>query len=359
MSTNAVRIATPEDNPGLIELERSSPQGSKLKIYSERKDYFFRSTLYGNQHTLVAVDNQADRLIGVMAGTLKDVFLSGKATRAAFFYDLRLHPDYRRTILGRHMLRVWNLMDRWAEESGAALLYGLVKSDNTTMIGFQKKKQNYRFTGKMIVLSRPVFKLKPLRLQPQELTPEEANTYLTGKVWDRYGNYQFFPTALKDRYLTPAMSDSGLFSCFVLEQGSSFASIGFFRVCRAMWTRVIRLPGYYKVLKPIFDGLRFVLPLPRLPQQGGRICYCHVFNHLADGPQGLRLWRQLLIHANNLAYQEGATLLTSAFDQSDSFLLHFQRGSLNRIEYLLGYKPFVRGVPEVHTPYYPDMRDMN
>jgi len=84
MSKDAVRIATPEDNPKLVELERSSPQGSKLQIYSERKDYFFRSTLYGNQHTLLAVDNQADRLIGVMAGTLKEVFLGERATRAAF-----------------------------------------------------------------------------------------------------------------------------------------------------------------------------------------------------------------------------------------------------------------------------------
>jgi hypothetical protein len=39
------------------------------------------------------------------------------------------------------MLRVWNLMDRWAEESGAALMYGLVKSDNTTMISFSGRNR--------------------------------------------------------------------------------------------------------------------------------------------------------------------------------------------------------------------------
>jgi hypothetical protein len=38
--------------------------------------------------------------------------------------------------------------------------------------------------------------------------------------------------------------------------------------------------------------------------------------------------------------QEGATLLTSAFDEKDSFLPHYQRGSLNKIEYLLGCKEF-------------------
>jgi hypothetical protein len=201
--------------------------------------------------------------------------------------------------------------------------------------------------------------MKRLHKPPRELEPEEVDARISTKVWDRYGSYQFFPTALKDRYLTTSMIDSGLFSCFSLEEGGSFASIGFFKVCRAMWTRVIRLPGYYKALKPIFDGLRLALPLPVIPKQGGRISYCHVFNHLADGPQGLRLWKELMAHANNLAYQEGATLLTSAFDENDGFLPHFQRGSINRIEYLLGYKPFVPDVPEMHTPYYPDMRDMN
>jgi hypothetical protein len=307
----------------------------------------------------VAVDNKTDRLIGVMAGTLKEVFLEGQPTRAAFLHDLRVHPDYQRTALGRHMLRMWNLMDRWAEESGAALIYGLVKADDSTMIGFQRKKQNYRFTGRMVVFNRPVYRMKRLHRLPRQLKPEEADARISKLVWDRYGGYQFFPAVLKNRYLTQGMIDSGLFSCFTLEEGNSFASIGFYRICRAMWTRVIGLPEYYKVLKPIFDGLRFALPLPIIPKQGGRISCCHVFNHLAGGPKGLRLWRELLAHANNLACQEGATLLTSAFDERDSFLPHYRRGSTNKIEYLLGYKPFTPDVPQVRTPYYPDMRDMN
>jgi hypothetical protein len=359
MPNEAVRAAAPDDSQRLLELERNSLRGTKLQICSERKDYFFRATLYGNQHTLVAVDNRTDRLIGAMAGTLKEVFLDGKATRAAFYYDLRMNPEYRRTVLGRYMLRVWNLMDRWAEESGAALMYGLVKADNSTMIGFQRKKQNYRFTGKMVVVSRPVYRMKRLNRLPRELEPGEADTRISPKLWERYGRYQFFPADLKDRYLTQAMIDSGLFSCFTLEDEDSFASIGLFRVCRAMWTRALRLPGYYRVLKPLFAAARFVMPLPVIPKQGARIGYCHVFNHLADGPHGVRLWRELLAHANNLAYQERATLLTSSFDERDGFLPRFQRGAINRIEYLLGYKPFVPEVPRVHTPYFPDMRDMN
>lgn len=79
------------------------------------------------------------------------------------------------------MLGVWNRMDRWAVESGATLMYGLVKGDNDTMIGFQRKKKNYRFAGKQIVLSRPVHKTKRLHRIPEELGAEEVNTIIAPK----------------------------------------------------------------------------------------------------------------------------------------------------------------------------------
>ena len=61
--------------------------------------------------------------------------------KASLFYDLRVHPHYRRTVLGRHMLKVWNLVNRWAETNGSDLLFGLVKSDNENMLALQRKKK--------------------------------------------------------------------------------------------------------------------------------------------------------------------------------------------------------------------------
>jgi hypothetical protein len=60
----------------LRELERACPQGTRLKIYSERDDCFFRSRLYGNDHALVAEDRAKGRIFGVMAA-LEDVYLRG------------------------------------------------------------------------------------------------------------------------------------------------------------------------------------------------------------------------------------------------------------------------------------------
>ena len=98
--------------------------------------------------------------------------------------------------------------------------------------------------------------------------------------------------------------------------------------------------------------------VPRIPGQGDVISYCHLFNHLAEGPRGVELWKQLVRFANNEALAEGATLLMSAFDEQDPFLPLFARGAINRIDYLLGYLPFAPEVPQILTPYYPDIRDL-
>jgi len=115
---------------------------------------------------------------------------------------------------------------------------------------------------------------------------------------------------------------------------------------------------HYRLLKPLLDTVRLVAPLPRIPAQGGTITYCHLFNHLAEGPRGLELWHELLRFANNEALREGVTLLMSAFDEGDPLLPLFARGALNRIDYLLGCLPYSPEVPGTLTPYYPDIRDM-
>jgi GNAT superfamily N-acetyltransferase len=360
------RAVTAADNPGLRELERSCPQGRRLKIYSERDDYFLRSRLYGNDYTLVAEDRQQGRLIGVMAAALKEVYLGGAVRPAAFFYDLRVHPDYRRSVLGRHMLEVWNDMERWAQESGAHLIYGLVKHDNEPMIGMRDKRSGYRFVGSMQVVSRPVYRRKRVRELPEEVRPEDAE--LSRAVWRRYGSRDFYPAAFRHELLTPAMAATGLFSFHRLRRGGSWAALGLFRAARVQRTRVVRIPSGYKLLRPLFSALRPLLPLPRIPVEGGSIGYYCIFNSLAEGPQGPALWRELVAHANNLALEEGAALLTGAFDPGDPpgagrggdpFLVEFRRGALNCIDYLLGVRALAPDLPDRPRGYFPDVRDMN
>jgi GNAT superfamily N-acetyltransferase len=355
MLPDVVRIATPADNDALRELERACPQGSKLRISSERDDYFVRSRLYGNDHTLVAVDKAHDRIFGVIAASMKEVLIGGTPTKAAIFNDLRIHPDYRRSVLARHMLGAWIAMERWAGENGARAVYGLMKADNENMLGIQRKKSGYLIVGGMAVLNRPVFR-RARRGTPPEQVPA-GDHGVAEMVWREYGGRDFVPVALRDRCPTPEMDATGLFQTWRLSSGDSRASIGVYRASKLLRTRVITIPWYYRVAGPVFRAINPVVPLPRIPRPGGTIAYTFVYNHLAEGPRGMNLWRELLGHANNVALADGADLLTAAFDPSDRFLPAFARGSLNRIDYRLGMR-WLSGDPPPVRACFVDPRDM-
>ncbi len=356
MLPDALRIATPADNDALRELERACPQGTKLKICSERDDYFVRSRLYGNDHTLVAVDKAKDRIFGVIAASTKEVLIGGTPRRVVVFNDLRVHPEYRRSVLARHMLGAWLAMERWSKERSADAICGLVKADNEAMLGFQGKRSEYRWIGRMVVLNRPVFR----RARPgsrQERVPA-GDPGLAAALRREYGSRDFVPVALRDRCPTPEMEATGLFETWRLASGDSWASIGVYRASKLMRTRVIAIPWYYRVAGPVFRAIDPLIPLPRIPRPGGTIAYTFVYNHLAEGSRGPELWRELLARANDLALDDGADLLTAAFDPSDRFLPGFARGSLNRIDYRLGMR-WLSGDPPPVRAYFVDPRDMS
>jgi GNAT superfamily N-acetyltransferase len=352
---DALRLATPADNDALKELELACPQGTKLCIASERDDYFIRSRLYGNDHTLVGVDRTKGRIFGVIAASIKEVLVGGKSRRAVIFNDARVHPDYRRTVLARHMLGAWLEMERWSKEVGADAICGLVKADNEPMLGFQRKRSEYRFVARMVVLNRPVFRRTRVRTPPEEVPAGDPE--LAEALWKEYGERDFIPVALRERCPTPEMEATGLFSTWRISRDGSWASIGVYRVSRLMRTRVIDIPWYYRLAAPVCAALNPLVPLPHIPRPGGTIGYTFVYNHMAAGPHGTELWRELLAHANNMAMDDGADLLTGAFDPSDRFLPDFARGSLNRIDYRFGMQ-WLAGEADPIRAYYVDPRDM-
>jgi GNAT superfamily N-acetyltransferase len=355
MLPDALRVATPADNDALRELERACPQGTKLRIASERDDYFVRSRLYGNDHTLVAVDRAKDRIFGAIAASTKEVLIGGTPWKIVVFNDLRVHPDYRRTVLARHMLGAWLAMERWAKDVEAHAICGLVKADNEAMLGFQGKKSEYRFVGRMIVLNRAVYRRARIAAAPEPVPPGDPQ--LSAELWKEYGERDFVPVALRERCPTLEMEATGLFSTWRVRRGDSWASIGVYRASRVIRTRVIAIPWYYRLARPVFAAISPVVPLPHIPKAGGTIGYTFVYNHLAGGPEGLALWRELLGHANNTALDDGADLLTGAFDPADRFFPDFARGALNRIDYRFGMR-WLAGDPPPVRGYYVDPRDM-
>lgn len=354
MAKLILREATFNDSEKLKILEEECPQGTTLKILSERDDYFFRSKLYGNHYTLVAIDGE--KIIGVLAAVKKSVFIEGKEALGVFLYDLRIHPAYRRTPGGRIMLRAWKMVEKWSDKIGADFSYGYVKSDNLIMRGFFKRK-SYTGSGYLIVKGRPVYRRKTVKYKPEKINCSDKSLFTNFNK--EYGSKNLLPTAMGKSNLTPEMKKTGLYDCYTITDGNSSASACIFRISEAIRTKVIKIPIYYSVAGIVSRSLNKIIPLPVIPEQGGVLKYYHCFNHTAQGQNGMELWRNLMNYFNNLVLENGNTVLTSSFDKEDYFLKEFSKGSISSIKYIIGYKKLNPKMPDNLSPFYPDPRDMD
>jgi len=82
------------DNEPCLALERVAPQGEKYRLSFRRSTYHRRARNFADHRLLVA--RLSGMVVGVAAVAFKDVVLLGSARRAAFYFDLRVHPEHRR-----------------------------------------------------------------------------------------------------------------------------------------------------------------------------------------------------------------------------------------------------------------------
>jgi GNAT superfamily N-acetyltransferase len=92
---------TPADDEEALDLDRRCAQGGVFRLSFERTTFRRRAENFREWRILTA------RLDGVLVGTigaaLKDVTLLGEQTRAAFIFDLRVHPPFRRMGIAKRL----------------------------------------------------------------------------------------------------------------------------------------------------------------------------------------------------------------------------------------------------------------
>jgi GNAT superfamily N-acetyltransferase len=128
----SVREATPEDNPALLALDRQCVVAAATPVTFDRSpDFFARSRAYPLWRTYVAEGGSG--LIGVGAMTLKSVLLDGRPAQAAYFYDLRVAPGYRRLGVAK---AVGDAIRAYTGSLGPAVGYSLVMEGNIPSLSF-------------------------------------------------------------------------------------------------------------------------------------------------------------------------------------------------------------------------------
>ena len=146
-----IREATPADNDALLGLESQSPQGTGISILIDRDDYFYRSRLHDRAKVMIA--EEGDKLVGIMAFAIKDVYLDGEKDRAAYFFDLRGEATYRRS-MKRGLFRLWKAVLEEMDAADAAFIYGHVKADNNDSMNVSTK-MGARAAATFDILSLP------------------------------------------------------------------------------------------------------------------------------------------------------------------------------------------------------------
>jgi GNAT superfamily N-acetyltransferase len=127
-----VREATPEDNAALLTLDRQCVVAAATPVAFDRSpDFFTRSRPYAHWRTYVAEGESG--LIGVGAMALKRVLVDAQPVEAAYFYDLRVAPAYRRLGVAK---AVGDAVRAYTRSLGPAIGYSLVMQGNVASLSF-------------------------------------------------------------------------------------------------------------------------------------------------------------------------------------------------------------------------------
>lgn len=104
----------PDDSDACMAIERASPQGKTWRLSFQRSTFHRRADNFAERYLIVG--RMRDRVVAACGAAIKSVTLHGEPRRAAFYFDLRVHPDVRGGQIGRRM-------------AGEAGFWGATRSD--------------------------------------------------------------------------------------------------------------------------------------------------------------------------------------------------------------------------------------
>jgi hypothetical protein len=341
-----IREATKKDNEALLRLEAESPQGTGIRILIDREDYFYRSALFDVGKVLLAEEDE--KLVGVMAYAIKEVYISGKIRRVAYLYDLRGEASYRRS-MKRGLYRLWKTLESDVIDSKAAFIYGNVKADNLNSSRIYEKSEA-QVVGDCGILALPSLPARSGNSLLEEMPLADAVNAVEAFV----GKRDLRPIRLLDVY--ERGRDLGyLKGSYRLEEGDSFAQLSVWDLSHIYRGLVLHLPKDLGLLRVILNPLSRVFSLPRVPRLGEKLTYWHLFDPIYAGKQGEKLLKVLIHRLRRAAYLEETDLVNLIFPLGDPRLALPRIFPGRVLRYSITAKPFGEDLP--HEPLYFDIRD--
>ncbi len=340
-----IREATAEDNSRLIAIEQLTPQGGQIQLASERKDYFFRAKKFEDPILLVAEDEKD--ILGIMGVGPVAVNLGGKITKGGFIFDWRSNPSAQKG-LQRHMLRLWQAAQKEIERRSLKFIFGYVKEDNERSLGILTR-YGAQMTETKEFLTMPVhaaFSKKQREINKVLFTKTAAKEDQTLLI-KRFGTRDMFPKQpqpqavikQKERYLFGRF-EYGKSSLKVWDTNAEYSQ------------RVLNMPFFYKIARPVFQLGSKVLSLPHIPNLGDEIKTWQLFDLILDEPNDLDI---LLEKTRQAAKENNVNYLVICLSAADNGYEQITKKAWVRPKYHLVFLPMTEGLPLPQKPTYFDV----
>ncbi len=325
------------DNEAALSLERECPQGKSLVLRFQRPTFHARSEVY-EKYRMLGLKIQ-NKLVGVAAWAEKSVTLHGETIRAAYVYDVRVHPSYRKHGSAKMLTQAV------LEDIGTDVdcIYTLIAGENERAIGLARRSFGAQTVLPLTYSIFPVFKQHRSESNFRHTKALEAHQmYLAHN-----GTIEFLPPFNENKLLGHA------FSITIGQDRQAGASI---------WTNenllaeeVVHLPRYYSVVRVLAALLRPFALLPLIPKPNETIRSWFLFDVYATG---VGSFIDLLRGMNNLAFANERRFLYILLQSDDPLLEIIKKAGFRffTVPYYLLAKG--RAIPGPAERVYLDIRDL-
>jgi GNAT superfamily N-acetyltransferase len=326
----------PEDNVAALALEEKCVQGRNLVLKYRRPTFHARSEVYSKWNMLCAkVDG---RLVGTAAWAEKEVSLHNRRIKAAYMYDLRVHPDYRKKGVSFQLTRA--LFDDIGGQ--ADCLYTWIAGENDRCLLPARRLFGMKTVIPFTYAVFPIYRKKKI---PADFTFSNAETTRRAYL-DRSSPVELVPDFGAGRY-------PGYVTSIVLKTGKAGCSV---------WTnenlleeQVVSVPRRYRLGRALTTPLRPFFDLPWIPKPNDTIPSWFLFDFSAADLNGAIA---LLTVVNNMAYEKGRKTMYLLLQNNSPLLAAIRK--LNFWMFAFPYCFLAKGtaVPDSSETVYVDIRDL-
>lgn len=324
-----------EQNEEALFLEALCPQGEEIMVRFIRPTFHKRSEVYERAIIFSAVCE--GKLIGIATGAEKELSLHGETIHAAYGFDLRVHPAFRKFGTAKR------LTDAFKEYFGNKINcnYTYIAGQNKRALAHVRMGVGSRVAIPMTYFIFPVYKPMIQTMEFTDVSMDELHSLFLKNT----PGIDFVPTMKREKmhgYIS-SITDGN-------QTGTS------------IWTneeilaeQVLRLPTRLSMLRFAQQLFSPILRLPNIPKIGETIKSWFLFDLFAKDEHSLR---QILAAVNEQALDKGKDFLYVLLYNNDPLTAMIKQTGIKY--FTIPYIFMANGdhIPGIQDRLYVDIRDL-